>query len=58
MPTENGDNCQYASCSSRKLAFLIGEGLKYIIVFTDIIFYFVSNRSTNFKPIGWVIGQR
>jgi len=28
---------QYASCASRKLALLIGESLKYIIVFTDII---------------------
>jgi hypothetical protein len=37
MPTESDGNCQYASCSSRKFAFLIGEGLKYIIVFTDII---------------------
>ena len=58
MPTESDENCQYASCSRRKLAFLIGQGLKYIIVFTDIIFYFVSSRLTNFTPIGWVIGQR
>jgi hypothetical protein len=37
MPIESDDNCQHASCASRKLALLIGEGLKYIIVFTDII---------------------
>jgi hypothetical protein len=39
MPTESDRNCQYASSSSRKLGLLVGEDLKYIIVFTDIIFY-------------------
>jgi hypothetical protein len=37
VPTESDDNCQHASCSNRKLALLIGKGLKHIIVFTDII---------------------
>jgi hypothetical protein len=37
MPIGSDNNCQYASCASRKLTLLIGEGLKYIIVFTDMI---------------------
>ena len=37
MPTESDDNCQHASSSNPKLALLTGEGLKHIIVFTDII---------------------
>jgi hypothetical protein len=37
VPAESDDKGQHASCSNRKLALLIGEGLKHIMVFTDII---------------------
>ena len=51
MPTESGNNCQYAFCLSCKSVLLIGESLKYIIVFTDIIFYFVLKRPTNIRAM-------
>ena len=58
MPTENGDNCQYASGSSRNSTLLIGEGLKYIIDFTDVILNMPCPESVDELQEYGVISQR